>query len=234
MLPVGMWNDATTEGNTFTVFQNAKHRITIRLSNSTPRYIRTRKDTRISLQNPGCGHWQWCYSYGPKVDTVQMSSTDKWIKDTYSYSGIIVGISKEGDIHATTWVNCEHIIQSGRSQAQNASCIFHVFQKSRIIESTETENRWVVGRSWSPGNGCWWVWSLCDDGNVLETHNFVNTLKDTETHAYFRTVTLIISISCLSEKVKIKMHLKVLMLCVVVSVCTHCSGAPRCLPKQEM
>ena len=72
----------------------------------------------------------------------------------YLYNGIIVGISKEGDIHATTWMNCEHIIQSGRSQAQNVSYILHVYQKSRIIKSTETENRLVVGRSWSPGNDC--------------------------------------------------------------------------------
>ena len=33
----------------------------------------------MSIQNPGRGHSQWCYSYGPKVDTAQMSSTDKWI-----------------------------------------------------------------------------------------------------------------------------------------------------------
>ena len=78
------------------------------------------------------------------------------------------------------------------------------------------------------------MWSFCDDGNVLEMHYFVNMLKDTETHTYFRTVTFIVSISYLSEKVKMKMHLKVLMLCVVVPVCAHCSGAPpRCLPKQK-
>ena len=70
------------------------------------------------------------------------------------------------------------------------------------------------------------MWSFCDDGNVLEMHYFVNMLKDTETHTYFRTVTFIVSISYLSEKVKMKMHLKVLMLCVVVPVCAHCSGHP--------
>ena len=163
-----MWNDASTEGNTFTVFQNPKHRIIIWPSNSTPRYICTRNNTHMSIQNPGRGHSQWCYSYGPKVDTVQMSSTDEWINDMYSYKGIIVGVLKEGDIHAKTWMNCEHIIQGERSQAQNASDIFHVNQKFRIIKSTETESRLVVGRSWSPGNACWWVWSFCDGGNVLE------------------------------------------------------------------
>ena len=71
-----------------------------------------------------------------------------------SYKGIIVGVLKEGDIHATTWMNCENIIQSDRSQAQNASYIFHVNQKFRIIKSTETESRLVVGRSQSPGNAC--------------------------------------------------------------------------------
>ena len=53
----------------------------------------------------------------------------------------------------------------------------------------------------------------------------MNVLKATGTHTYFRTVTFIASISHLSEKVKVKMHLKVLMLCVIVSVCTHCFGA---------
>lgn len=122
----------------------------------------------------------------------------------------------------------ENIMLSEKSQTQDSSHIFHLYQKPRIVKPSETESRSAVVRSY--GARRWllmhvgfflWRWKFSGVRWQWLLHNFVSRRKLTESHTLEEWLSLWVYLHK-----KVKMCLRVnhsVCGCICSHACPLCS-----------
>ena len=134
--------------NNLAVPQKVKFRFTILPSNTKSRYI-PKISENICPKDCTRMFIETLFIIAPKWKKHRCL---RWWMDkqnmVYLYNGILFGNRKEWSTDATIWMKPESITLSERSQSQKNTYVwFHLFEKSMICKSVETES------------SCWLPWA---------------------------------------------------------------------------